>query len=181
VIVVAGSLEPLAAASVSVSAIGARVAASGGAVEAVGVVPADEIGDRRLLELATLGVGHAAVLRSSAQRLDGADLDLALRYLPEVRAVVLVEPERELLEPAIAAAAWSGAALIVITSAGASELDDLGDAVVLAPPPVDPDGTFAGFVAALAGRLAAGEDAATAFGATVDDLAVDRVNEGRWG
>jgi hypothetical protein len=49
------------------------------------------------------------------------------------------------------------------------------DAIVLDSPPSDPEGTFAGFVAALAVRLDAGEPAGTAWSATVAALAVDSV------
>jgi len=48
------------------------------------------IGRAIALELAAAGVGHATVVRSGADSLDAADLDLALHYLPEIRAIVLV-------------------------------------------------------------------------------------------
>jgi hypothetical protein len=48
-------------------------------------------------------------------------------------------------------------------------------ALVLQPPGADPDGTFAGFVAALAVRLDVGEESASALRATIAALAVDAV------
>jgi hypothetical protein len=49
-------------------------------------------------------------------------------------------------------------------------------AIVLEPPRNDPDGTFAGLVAALAARLDAGQDPAAAWKATAGALAVDPVS-----
>jgi hypothetical protein len=48
-----------------------------------------------------------------------------------------------------------------------------GMPIVLDPPAHDPDGAFAGVVAALATRLDAGEDAAAAWSSTVAALAID--------
>jgi hypothetical protein len=48
---------------------------------------------------------------------------------------------------------------------------------VLDPPACDPDGAFAGVVAALAVRLDAGEDPAEAWRATVATLAIGSVQE----
>jgi hypothetical protein len=120
------------------------------------------------------------VLRTSAGALDSKDLDLALRYLPEIRCVVLARPPARLLETALAAADWAGATLILV---GPLEVDALAilDAwaaaarpIVLDPPAdADPDDTFAGFVAALATRLDAGDPPEAAFRATVANLAVD--------
>lgn len=144
----------------------------------VGVAPADAAGDGLLLELAAAGVGHATVVRSRASRLEPADLDLALRYLPDVHAIVLVAPEASLLPPAAAASGWSGAGLVVVAREGSIvNLDEVSEAVVIDPPATDPDGTFAGLVAALAARLDAGDDARTAWQATSSALAVDPVSD----
>ena len=64
-----------------------RAAATGARVEMVGVATPDEAGDKRLLDLAKAGIGHATVVRSGSEGLDAADLDLALHYLPEIRAM----------------------------------------------------------------------------------------------
>jgi hypothetical protein len=142
----------------------------------VGVAPAGAEGDAWLLELAAAGIGHATVVRSAAHDLDAADVDLALRYLPDVHAIVLVAPDQSLIAPAAAASGWSGAGLVVIArKSGDIDADATPQAVVLEPPPVDRDGTFAGLVAALAARLDAGDDPKTAWQSTVSTLAVDPV------
>lgn len=174
------------------SEVAARAAATGARVEMIGAAAPGPSGDARLLELAAAGIGHATVIRSGADALEPADLDLALRYLPDVRVVVLVAPPADLVAVASGAAAWSNASLVVIgplDAAATSALDATSDAadgaasgaangagvspVVLDPPASDPDGTFAGFVAALATRLDAGDPPEAAFRATVAALAVD--------
>lgn len=151
-----------------------RAAATGARVEMVGVAPAGPAGDRQLLVLAASAIGHATVIRTGATDLEPADLELALRYLPDIRAIVLLQPDPLLLPTAAAAAEWAGASLVVVGDATlAAALPDT--ALALEPPPADPDGTFAGFVAGLATRLDAGEPAANAFDATVRALAVDPI------
>ncbi len=168
--------------------IARRATGTGASVEMVGVATPDVAGDARLLELASAGIGHATVVRSAAEGLESADLDLALRYLPDVRAIVLVAPDASLIEPAAAASGWYGAGLVIIASgsqgadgpeAGSGEpraIDSAPQAILLDPPPVDRDGTFAGLVAALATRLDAGDDPTTAWQSTVSALAVDPVS-----
>lgn len=186
--------------SVSVIEIARRAAAADARTEVVGVVPAGAIGDRQLVELAAARVGHATVVRSAAPGIEPADLDLALRYLPDVRVVVMVAPSTALLATASTASAWSGATLIVVgtldaaasaAAAGAADApvardapvainettfpaaDDALTPIVLEPPAHDPDGAFAGVVAALAVRLDAGEDPASAWRSTIAALAID--------
>lgn len=157
--------------------IARRAAASGARIEVVGVVAATPAGDAMLLDLAAAATGHATVIRSAAEGIEPADLDLALRYLPDVRAVVLVDPEAPLLSVARGAASWSGASLVVVAATGEVTDEGPGPApIVLEPPATDPDGTFAGFVAALAVRLDAGEEPAVAWRSTIDALAVDPVS-----
>ena len=154
-----------------------QAAATGARVEMVGVAAPDAAGDRRLLELAAAGVGHATVVRSGADRLDAADLDLALHYLPDIRAIVLVGPDSSLVAPAEAESSWSGAGLVLVTAKGsAPDTSSIPQAIVLEPPSSDPDGTFAGLVAALAARLDAGQDPSAAWTATTSALAVDPVS-----
>jgi hypothetical protein len=159
--------------------IARAVAATGARVEMVGVAAADIAGDATLLELAAADVRHATVIRSDADGLEPADIDLALHYLPDIRGIVLVEPAAALIEPAVAAATWSESGLVVIgpvDEAATAALDAAGDvAIVLDPPASDPDGTFAGFVAALAARLDAGRPPADAWRETLSGLAADRV------
>ena len=170
-----------------------RAAGTGARVEMVGVATPDATGDARLVELASAGIGHATVVRSAADGLEAADLDLALRYLPDVRAIVLVAPDGSLIEPAAAASGWYGAGLVIIASASegpegpdgpkgpeavsgkSRAIDSAPEAIVLDPPRVDRDGTFAGLVAALATRLDAGDDPTSAWQSTVSALAVDAV------
>lgn len=154
-----------------------RAATTGARVEMVGAVAGDAAGDRRLVGLAQAGVGHATVTRTGANGIEAADLELALRYLPEIRAIVLVRPDSSLLPVATSAGAWAGAGLVIVgdSDPGADSGPALGDAIVLDPPRSDPDGTFAGFVAALAVRLDAGERPGAAWSSTVAALAVDPV------
>jgi hypothetical protein len=102
---------------------------------------------------------------------------LALLYLADVRAIVLVEPSGPLLATATSAASFAGATLIVVGPVDVTALDALRTPlpIVLDPPGRDPDGAFAGVVAALATRLDAGADPAAAWAATLTSLAVDRV------
>jgi hypothetical protein len=165
--------------------IARRAAATGARVEMVGAAATGPDGDARLLELAAASIGHATVIRSGADALDAADLNLALRYLPDIRCVVLVRPPARLLATALADAEWAGAPLVLVGPLDAdatAALDSLADTaaparvspIVLEPPgDSDPDGTFAGFVAALATRLDAGDPPETAFRATVSALAAD--------
>jgi hypothetical protein len=177
--------------------IARRAAATGARVEMVGVAEPDAAGDARLLELAAADIGHATVVRSGAGGLEAADLDLALRYLPDVHAIVLVAPDPSLIAPAAAASGWSGAGLVIVSGAGdapegalgsataadsdsipraAPALESAPQAIVLDPPRVDRDGTFAGLVATLATRLDAGDDPTTAWQSTISALAVDPVS-----
>ena len=168
---------PSGAAPAAVLEIARRAAATGARAEVVGVAPAGSVGDGQLVELALAGVGHATVIRSDASGIEPADLDLALRYLPDVRAIVLVAPSAGLLSTALAASSWSGAALVLVgpldTEAAAAVDAAAVPPIVLDPPARDPDGAFAGVVAALAVRLDAGEDPAAAWQATVAALALD--------
>ena len=150
-------------------------------VEMVGAAGLGSDGDRQLVELAAAGVGHATVIRTGADTLDAGDLDLALRYLPDIRCVVLVRPPARLLATAVADTDWAGAALVLV---GPLEPDALGaiDASAASPIVLDPptstsaaevDEAFASFVAALANRLESGDPPEKAFRATVATLAVD--------
>ena len=181
-----------------VTEIARRAAAAGSKVQVAGLVPGDAAWDAALFELTAAGVGHATVVRSARGSMEPADLDLALRYLPDIRAVVIVRPSARLLSTAIAGADFAGATLVVVGPLDAESLavleqrDGSGQAtgqatgqawaaatsattapIVLDPPERDPDGTFAGFVAALAVRLDAGDTPEAAFRATVSKLAVD--------
>jgi hypothetical protein len=177
----------------AVMEIARRAAATGVRTEVVGVAPSGARGDRHLLALTTAGVGHATVTRaglapgsgSAAAELgiEPADLDLALRYLPDIRVVVLSRPAAPLLATALAAAAFAGAALVIVGPLDAAALDAASletpgnsSPIVLEPPARDPDGAFAGLVAALAVRLDANEEPASAWASTLSSLTIDQVS-----
>jgi hypothetical protein len=160
------------------------VAAAGRRPELVVPVEPGQAGDRLLLELGAAGIGHAAAPRSAAAELEPADLELALRYLPDVRVIVLVSAPA-LARSAAEAAAWSGASLIALAGgeAGRAELEaalaDAGPAervLVVAGPARDPDAAFAGLVADLASRVDDGAALAAAWSATADALVVEPVS-----
>ena len=156
--------------------IAGRAAAAGARTEIVGLAPADPVGDRVILQLAEAGIGHATVTRSAAGGIEAVDLALALRYLPDVRAIMLVGPTASLLAPAVAAASWSGATLVVVGPLDAdaiSLLQAAPDALVFEPPADDPDRSFPGLLVALALRLEAGETIDAAWRATLMPLSVD--------
>lgn len=165
-----------------VTEVARRAAAGGSKVEVIGVVPGDATWDGVLYELTAAGVGHATVVRSAGGAMEPADLELALRYLPDIRAVVLVRPPARLLSTALAGADFTGATVILVglleedaLAALASSRSGSAAPLILDPPDSDRDGTFAGFVAALAVRLDAGDAPEAAFRATVASLAVDAV------
>jgi hypothetical protein len=173
-VIVVGILTPGAA--TAVGAIARRAALGGGArVEVVGVASTEADGDRVLLGFAAAGVGHATVTRSAATTVEPADLDLALRYLPEIRVIVLVAPDAGLLQVAADGSSWSGATLAIVgpLAGEAASIADTASAIVLEPPKHDPDEAFAGLVATFARRLDAGEAAAAAWRSTLAALAVD--------
>jgi len=158
--------------------IATRCAATGARTEVVGAAPVGAAGDRLLLRLATARIGHATVTRTSVDPLgiEPADLDLALRYLPDVRVVVLVTPDPALLTAAAASTSFASATLLLVGPIDAALVDAVGSPspIVLDPPSHDPDGAFAGLVATLAVRLESGETADAAWKGTVTVLAVDR-------
>jgi hypothetical protein len=185
--------------------IARRAASTGARTEVVGAAPAGERGDRVLLAVAKAGVGHATVTRTMASDavptadieqviepgiepaiqpgiepgIEPADLELALRYLPDLRAIVLVAPPPALLATAASAASFAGATLIVVGRVDPATLDGLGSPapIVLDPPAHDPDAAFAGLVAALAVRLDAGEEPSAAWAGTMASLVVEPADE----
>lgn len=177
--IVVGILVSGAASTAAVVEIARRAAATGARTEIVGVAPLGAAGDRQLVELAAAAVGHATVTRSAAAGIESADLDLALRYLPDIRAIVLVEPGAALLATATAASAWSGATLIILGALDAEQtaIADAAPAppIVIEPPARKLDGAVAGLLAALAGRIDAGDDPAAAWRSTLAALAADPV------
>ncbi|MEO8625147.1 MAG: hypothetical protein ABI452_00455, partial [Candidatus Limnocylindrales bacterium] len=70
--------------------------AAGAQVAIVGLVADDAAGDATVTELGRAGIGHAALLRQpgggEVRALERADIELALRYVPECRVLVAAEP-----------------------------------------------------------------------------------------
>lgn len=96
--------------------------------------------------------------------MDAADLELALRYLPDYRVVVLAaDLDPAALETVVAAAAWAGAHLVALVAAGTDGSALPADATVLERPRSDPDGAFARLVGSFAAALDRGIEPATAF------------------
>jgi hypothetical protein len=101
--------------------------------------------------------------------LEAADVGLALRYLPELTAIVTVHAAPDLVAEAVAASGWAQTALIVVAAPDAPLPDGLpGNAVAVAV--ADVDDLEAGAGAAI-GRYAAaidrGAPAAEAYAALV--------------
>jgi ribokinase len=95
--------------------------------------------------------------------LDPVDLALALGYLNGFAVLVVADP----VEPAsmvvgAEAAAYAGAALVVLVAAGTAVIDIPSEATVIGVPDDDPDGVFAGTVGAFAAALDAGDPPALA-------------------
>ncbi len=95
---------------------------------------------------------------------DAADLELALRYVPDYRVLVIAaDLDPEPLATVVAAAGWSGAHLIALLADGASTESLPAATTVLQRPGGDPEGTFAAMVAAYAVALDQGIEPAAAF------------------
>jgi hypothetical protein len=97
--------------------------------------------------------------------LDGADVDLGLRYLTEFAVVVLAEPaDPDTLAIVADAARWGEARMVVVVGAGEGTPDGLpDDVVVLEAPDADPDGVFATLVGNFAAALDEGVEPGEAF------------------
>lgn len=107
-----------------------------------------------------------ATAPSAGSQLDAADIELALRYLPEYAVIVVAERIGPAGMRVVSdAASWSGAALVVVGSQ--EDLDGIpDDATAFAPPDDgDPDGAFAAMVGTYAAGLDRGDDPREAFAA----------------
>jgi sugar/nucleoside kinase (ribokinase family) len=177
----------------SAAIVAAAAARAGSDVELVGRTGTDPDGDAVVLALAEARIGHAALLRISAPTpvigepaddapggvaadldagtdqaasdpgLDEADVDLAMRYLPEIR-VIVVTPEVPPGPAAVAihAAGWTGARGIRLVPEGTSA-GDLPQETIVLEAGSDPDGVFGSLVGEYAAALDRGEDASAAF------------------
>lgn len=178
-ILVPGEPDSLAGLAVAIARAAAR---AGARVELVGKVGDDRSGDEAVLRLDRAGVRHAALLRDpriatpalrggQGERrpverpvLEPADLELALRYLPDVRVIVVAEPlGSEAIRIVGEAAGFHEAELVVVVPAGGSAPGGLERATVLEAPLDPEEGSFAQLVARYAVALDAGRPATEAF------------------
>lgn len=150
---------------------------AGQAVELVGAVGDDADGDLTMLALGRTGIGHAAVLRDPAgvtpraegtdgppPRLDARDVELGLQYLPECHVLVLAEAvDAETRGVVSAAAAYHGAALVVLVPDAGQAVTDLPDTATVLVTPNEDGGAFAALVGRYAAALAAGRPSAAAW------------------
>ena len=155
------------------------VAAAGRTVQIVGRVGDDAAADAVLQDLARAGVGHVAILRDPARstpvvdgldedgpavarpdaspEIDGADVELALRYLTEFRVIVLVEPATSAVADVVShATAWGEAELIVATASADKASEVAGRAQVVSRDTGEAEAAFVDRVAALAVTLDSG-------------------------
>jgi pfkB family carbohydrate kinase len=161
-------------------------AEAGAGVELVGKVGDDPDGDGLVVELEREGVGHAALQRDpalrtprvragSVPRLSRADVELALRYLPDARVIVQVDQsDPAVAEVLIEAAGFAGAHLVLIeagsaTASGTEALAARGLLTRLRPPARD-EGPFARFLGRYAAALDGDRAPADAFRAAVADV-----------
>jgi hypothetical protein len=99
--------------------------------------------------------------------LEAADVELALRFLPQASVIVLADPSAEsTVEAGIQGAAFSAARLIVLVPTGGASPPVPPEATVLEAPQ-DDDGSFGRLVGTFAGALDAGLDPAAAFSEAV--------------
>lgn len=159
--------------------IALAAAAAGARVELVGKVGDDQAGDAVAVELERAGVGHAALLREPAAQtpVDGADpalslgradVELALRYLPDFRVVVAADELADPVAQAVAEAARYGGAHRVII--GGRVAEDEGVTQLMTPSAANRPGdraagmaAFGAFVGRYAALLDAGQSPADAF------------------
>jgi hypothetical protein len=159
----------------------------GADVELVGSLGDDPEGDRIIVELGRARVGHAALLRDPSARttplgedererqlprLEAADVGLGLRYVRDCRVLVVAEDlDTAAMSEALEVAAYHGAAVVIVASAGHVDPERLGDEVTLLERPgmtmADEDGEEAD-VPADARAIAAQE---AAFAVLVADYA----------
>ncbi len=103
---------------------------------------------------------------ATVPELDAADVELALRYLPEHRVIVMADPVGASVARAAAdAAAFAGATLVAVVAAGQTPHAAFDVATVFEAPEDDADGAFAALVGRFAAAIDAGRPIAEAFGA----------------
>ncbi|HEY5627989.1 MAG TPA: hypothetical protein VIR16_00630 [Candidatus Limnocylindrales bacterium] len=131
--------------------------------------PADDQDPSPFAEPAAAASAPSAMAVSAGPRLEGADVDLGMRYItPSGVLVVTEDVPSDVLAVAVEAGQFADTRLVVLVAAGglASRSVPVGlpeDATVLAAPDVDDDGAFDALVGAYAAALDGGADAASAF------------------
>jgi hypothetical protein len=163
------------------AAVASAAATIGCRVELVGTVGDDPAGDAVAIGLARAGVGHAALLRIPAAptpraasadtqtRLDAADVELGLRYLSDVRVVVVADALPDDVVAVVSdAVAYSGAAVIVLVAHGATPAPGFGPSATVLEAPDDAEGPFAIAVARYAAALETGTDPLLALRSAVE-------------
>jgi hypothetical protein len=96
--------------------------------------------------------------------LDAADVELALRYLPDYTTVVVAEPQPEsVVTIVVDAAAFAGATLLLVVDGAADGSAPPASAVVFEAPGSDPDGAFATMLGELAAAIDRGIPVEAAF------------------
>jgi hypothetical protein len=96
--------------------------------------------------------------------LDAADVELALRYLPDYTTVVVAEPQPEAVVTIVVdAAAFTGAALLLVVDGAGEAAAPPASAVVFESPGPDPDGAFATMLGELAAAIDRGTPVEAAF------------------
>jgi hypothetical protein len=109
--------------------------------------------------------------------LDPADIALGLQYVGDFRVLVAADPLDEPGATVVAdAAAFVGAAVIVIAGHGDLASGAPGGAIVLEAPETDPGGAFAALVGRLAAAMDRGVDAAGAFQAATAEGGWERAS-----
>jgi len=109
--------------------------------------------------------------------LEAADVELALRFLPPARVVVIADALGESTTAAgVEGAAFAAAQLIVLVPAEAAPPAVPADATVLEAPSAD-DGSFGRLVGIFAGALDAGVDLGSAFGEAVNTAGWEPADE----
>jgi hypothetical protein len=112
------------------------------------------------------GTGGAAGGEPAGLSVDAADLELALRYVPDYRVLVIAtDLDGPALAAALAAASWSGAHVIGLVGDGSPPAELPDGATAFLRPTADPDGVFATMVAGYAVALDRGDEPRSAFAA----------------
>jgi ribokinase len=130
------------------------------------------LGDELLVDEGMSDSGDGSSGAPSADRepaglsVDAADLELALRYVPDYRVLIIAaDLDPPALAAVLAAASWSGAHVIGLLVDGSATTQLPDGATALLRPAADPDGAFAAMVAGYAVALDRGDEPRSAFSA----------------